>query len=755
MLGMLQRFFSLGAAALVAATFLPPGAAADARERKTPHVVPRASGPIRIDGVLDEEAWRGALSLELPFETDPGENIPSPTRTVCSFTADAAKVYVGCVATDPTPGRIRARYADRDTAFPDDLVGVVLDTFNDERRAFEFFVNPLGVQMDMVQDDVNQSEDSSWDAIWESAGRITATGYEVEMAIPFTSLRFQRGDGEQTWGLDVVRMWPRDRRFRIALNPKDRNVTCYLCQTSKITGFGDAEPGKNLEIDPTFTATRSMNSTTAAGDLDLEDSSYEPGLTARWGFTPNLTWSSAINPDFSQVEADAARLDVNEQFALFYPEKRPFFMEAADLFETPIQAIYTRTLADPDWGTKLTGKEGRNALGAFVVKDGTTNLLFPGSQESSLGSLDAENLSAVLRYRRDLGKSSALGAVVTSRQGDGYSNQVAGIDALIRPTTVDTLRLQWLGSATAYPDAVAAQFGQPTGTLRDDALLASYVHDTRNWAAQGSFQSFGPDFRADLGFVPQVGYGQMEAAGEYRWYGDASRWFNRMTAGAEWHETNDAAGNLIVRELEGSFTLDGPKELVLSPGVGARTQVYNGVAFDQSFVYLYFEMNPGKNSFIFLDSGYGDRIDFSYAPAPGQARQGRQLDLAPGLRYHFGRHVRLNLSYAFRRLTLPEGELFRANLTDLRLAYQANLRTLVRLILQYGDVEYSPLLSIGQTGGRDLFTQLLFSYKLNPQTALYLGGTDERTDSFAGATLDALEPTGRAIFFKVGYAWVP
>ncbi len=406
-----------------------------------PRHVPRATGPIRVDGAIDEPAWSDALALDLPYETEPGENTPADVATTCWITYDQDRLYAACRAHDPVPKEIRARYTDRDQAFSDDVVGVKLDTFNDGRRAFQFFVNPLGVQMDILQDDVNGGDDSSWDTIWDSAGRITETGYEVEISVPFSSLRFQRGDGDQTWGLDLVRFRPRSRVFRLALNTRDRGSNCELCRNGRITGFTGAEPGKNLEIVPTLTATReSTVESFPSGGLSQEDSTIEPGLTLRWGFTPNLALSATVNPDFSQVEADSARLDVNEEFALFYPEKRPFFLEGSDFFTTPIDAVYSRTVADPSWGTKVTGKEGANAVGVMVVQDEITNLLFPGSEGSDATTLYEENLSAVLRYRRDLGRSSAVGALVTMRDGDRYSNLVAGLDAVVRPTPSDSLR---------------------------------------------------------------------------------------------------------------------------------------------------------------------------------------------------------------------------------------------------------------------------------------------------------------------------
>jgi hypothetical protein len=759
MLERLRKIAPLAAALVLAplSGWAAEGSSGEAAAEQ-PHQVPRTEETIQVDGILDEPAWERALPLELGFETWPAENQPPPANTVCLFTYGGGHLYVGCRAGDPNPRKIRARFSDRDTAWSDDFVGIVIDTFNDERRAFEFFVNPLGVQMDLIQDDVNGREDSSWDAIWRSAGRVTEQGYEVEMAIPFSSLRFQRTQGDQIWGLDVVRIYPRDQRHRIGLHALDRNVACYLCQSSKIVGFEGAEPGKNLEVTPTFTASRTdAIDDYPDGDLVKEDDSAEPGLFVKWGFTPNMTLAGTLNPDFSQVEADVARLDVNEEFALFYPETRPFFLEGADFFESPVNAVYTRTVADPNWGARTTGKQGANGIGAFVVEDALTNLLFPGSQGSSLGSLDEESLAGVARYRHDVWKNSSVGGLVTARQSSDYHNFVYGADTQLRPTDRDRISVQLLASRTEYPDSIVEEYDQPSGEFSDRAFVLRYRHRTRNWSASASYEDFGEGFRADAGFVPRVDYRRPLIGGEYRWYGEEKHWWTQIGAGADWDQTEDQAGNLIERELEGWGWMNGPKQSFLWVGGGRRTRVFNEVSFPQDFVGAFFEITPTGDFSLFFDSDYGDRVDFSFAPEPGVARQGRQLDLRPGIRYNLGRHLKLNLTHSLRRLDLDQGRLFEADLTELRLVYQFNVRMFVRLITQYSKIDRDPSLYTDPVPAEseDLFNQLLFSYKVNSRTALYAGYSDEHANVFDDIETDSLAQTGRTFFAKIGYAWVP
>ena len=361
--------------------------------------VTRAASGIKVDGVLDEDAWKTAGVVPLPYEWAPGDNVPPPVETECLVTYDAKYLYVAFRAHDPKPGDIRAHLMDRDdtdTLIQDDHVGVMIDTFNDERRAFQFRVNPLGVQADAVFSEQDGVEDFSWDMIWNAVGRITTDGYIVEIGFPLKQLRFQAGEGPQTWGFEAFRSWPRNVRHRISSQARDRNKSCVLCQENKITGLEGLAQGRNVELDPTATFSRTDElASPDAGTLTSGNPDAELGLTGRWSITSSMTLNGTINPDFSQVEADVAQLDVNQRFALFYPEKRPFFLEGIDYFVTPIQSVFTRTVADPYYGAKLTGKQGANAVGVFVTRDSLNNLVFPSNAGSSEASLD-EDVSTVV-----------------------------------------------------------------------------------------------------------------------------------------------------------------------------------------------------------------------------------------------------------------------------------------------------------------------------------------------------------------------
>lgn len=348
------------------------------------YAVTAATSEIKVDGALDEKAWEDAVVIKVPYEWLPGDNIPSPVDTDCMVTFNTNNFYIAFRCYDPEPSKIRAHLMDRDatdTFIQDDHISIMIDAFNDERRGFQFRANPLGVQADANFSESEGYEDFSWDAIWDSKGKVTEWGWALEIAIPFNQLRFPRTEDVQTWGFSVERSYPRNVRHRMTSHRRDRDVTCIICQFNKITGIQGISPGLNIELDPTLTTIRTDSRENFLADPDAEmvngEVDPDPGITARWGITPNLILNAAVNPDFSQVEADVRELEVNTRFAIRYPEKRPFFLEGADFFLTPVEAVFTRTVADPDGGLKITGKVGKNAFGIFGAYDRINNLLFP------------------------------------------------------------------------------------------------------------------------------------------------------------------------------------------------------------------------------------------------------------------------------------------------------------------------------------------------------------------------------------------
>jgi len=715
--------------------------------------VRRAATPIKIDGVLDEEAWKTATVVDLPYEWFPGDNTTPPVKTEALITYDGDNLYVAFRCQDPDPKAIRSHLMDRDaitTFIQDDHVGFSIDTFNDERRAFQFRVNPFGVQVDGVFSEIDGEEDFSWDAIWNSAAQITADGWTAEIAVPFRQIRFPRTAAVQTWGFDIFRNYPRNVRHRISSRFTDRAKDCTLCQENKVTGFQGIAPGRNLELDPTLTGLRSDTlDSFPDGHLVKDKSTVDPGLTVRWGITPNVTLDATINPDFSQVEADVAQLAINTRFALFFPEKRPFFLEGADLFLTPFQAVFTRTVADPNWGAKLNLKEGKDALGVFVAEDSLNNLIIPSNQGSAFAFLDDNVDSGVVRYRRDVGERSALGVLYTDREGKGddYHNRVGGLDGFIRLTPSDTIRAQYLRSDTQYPLGVVQRFGQPAGAFDDDAVHLQYDHFARNWKGFVLYQDLGTDFRADSGFMPRVDVRNAEGQFQRFFYADRKGgWYSQASLGVHALRIEDHQGTLTDQNLELFGTYSGPLQSALDAHHFHNRTFFDGTTFDLDQELINFTINPTGGLKLAFSTQLGDDIDFD------NTRPARSVTLLPSAQVRLGPHLQVTASYEDEKLRVDGGQLFDAQLAQARIIYQFNVRTFVRAIVQYQDILRDPDLYTFPVRRRetDLFGQFLFSYKINPQTVLFAGYTDTRV----GLYQIPITQTDRSFFLKIGYAFL-
>jgi hypothetical protein len=729
--------------------------------------VRRAASKVEVDGRLDEAAWSSALVFDVPYEWQPGDNVEPPVKTDFLVTYDDENLYVAFKAYDPRPAEIRAHVMDRDlidTFVQDDHIVLMIDTFNDERRGFQFRVNPLGVQADAVFSQNEGIEDWSFDMIWDSAGRITEEGYIVEVAIPLAQIRFSVTEGSQTWGFDVGRSYPRSVRHRIAAARHERGNTCVLCQVVKVTGFESLKPGRNLEITPTVTANRNDVAgpgEPAPGPLQSGDEEFEAGVTARWGVTPNIALSAALNPDFSQVEADVAQINVNQRFALFFPEKRPFFLEGIDFFATPLDAVFTRTIVDPRWGGKVTGKQGDNAFGVFVAEDDvdTQFLTIPGNQGSFSVRMDEIVTTGVLRYRRDIGSGSSLGVLYTGREGDGtYHNRVAGLDGFGRFSPADTLRVQFLRSDTLYPDQVLAQLppgARSTDAFQGDAILADYRHNARDWSWSLRYHDREPEFRADAGFIPRVDLREALANVQRQIYGEQGKnWYSQINVGLWGSRTEDHSGQLTDEQFDLYANFSGPLQSFVEVSLDSNTnfvdrferRLYEDMTRFQVFSTI--QPNQVGRYEFFVD--FGETVDFT------NNQPADTLVLQPSAELKLGRNVNAKIDHTLQRLDVDGGELFEANLTQLRLIYNFNVRSFVRGIFQYLDLQQNPALYRDiirpaiEEETQTFFTQLLFAYKLNPQTVLFLGYTDDRV----GAADYSLTERERAFFFKVGYALV-
>ncbi|PCH63897.1 MAG: hydrolase [SAR86 cluster bacterium] len=717
-------------------------------QQESPYNIPRVSQAPNIDGTVQAQEWSDAYSITLDIETNPGDNIKSEVTAQALIMEDGETLYVAFIALDPDPSQIRAFYRDRDNLQNDDIVGIVLDTFNGERRAYEFFVNPLGIQRDAINDELNRSYDRSWNAIWESAGSINNEGYHVEMAIPLKQLRFPQGTDIQTWGIDLVRMYSRNTFHRVSHTPLDRDISCYLCAIAKMEGFADLEAGTNLEIIPTLTTRANQSRDGDNGSWQGSDINPEASLDIRWGITQDIYLNATVNPDFSQVEADSTQLDINNTFSLYFPERRTFFLDGADYFKTFANLVHTRNIAAPDYGVKLTGKSGRHSYGILNANDTFTSFVIPESLSSSvatLGEIDSD--VSIGRYNFDVGEKSSIGAIVTNRSSSGYSNNVVALDGVFHLSDQDTVYIQSMHSKSAYPGQIQEDYDQ-SDKLSDSSTVIDYRHFDRRWDWRAQFLDYGKDFRADLGFINRVDYKKQVYTAGHTWRWDDQNFFTRIRIAADYDRTEDQSGLQLEEETEFMLNMNGPMQSYLSGLFGGSETYWDGQYFDERFAQINTGFSPLPNLSIGLHLRDEDIVDFT------NTQLGHSKRFGTNIRYQWGQHLQLDLQQTLQQFDVQDGRLFTANITDAKASYQFDARSFLRFTVQYSDNERNPELYTNEVRSQNkkLSSQLLYSYRLNAVSRFFIGYADS---GFADDSQQSIQTTDRSIFAKFSYAWLP
>ncbi len=707
--------------------------------------VPLVQSDYQVDGRLDEPFWKQALAIDLPFEVDPAINAPAPQKTTAYLVDTGHSILVGFRAQDTQPQSIRARLRDRDDLFDDDFVGIILDTYNDNVRALEFFVNPLGAQADLIRDESRGDSDKSWDAIWNSAGRITQEGYEVEMEIPYIELQMPPTSGKKVWGITFLRSLPRDFRRQLMDRPLDRNNACFLCQSRRFNGFAGAKLGRDLEITPSFTAKAEQQRPVLSADYTNPNTNWQPSVDINWGISPNVTLNATINPDFSQVETDAAQLNVNETFALYYPERRPFFLENADYFRTRFNLIHTRNIADPDYGIRLVGKSGDNAWGAFLTNDNFTTVLLPGTFGSSLASLDRNSLDFAGRFRHDMENASTAGILMTHRSAENYTNSVVSADGRYRLSDSVTFDAQLAYSQTHNPPEITTRHGVTTHT-QGMAIHAAFQHSSQNWNNRLAFRELDQDFRADLGFINKVGYREISLNNRYSWFGPPNGWWSRVNTFFNWDYSQTENRRLLENKIVAGSFIHAMKQSRLGLIGVLRKRLWNSHYFDEKSLGLRSSIRPSSRWQLGLGIRRGDTIDFA------NNTLGMQDNIDMQLTTNLGIHFTGSINHNYRHLQRDKSTVFTANQTDARLSWQFDIRQRLRLALVYTRVNRNPAMYDTRVNQRStsLNTQLIYSYKLNPKTLIYLGYSDGARNDDA---TDTLRRTNRTLFAKFSYAW--
>ena len=721
---------SLASSALFAAAPPPPPPI---------HVNP-AAGPINIDGDLGDAGWQGAAKIDTFYETSPGDNIPAKVKTVAWLTYDAKAFYIGIKAYDPNPSAIRAPYVERDNVIgTDDNIAIFLDTRNDKRSALELRVNPRGVQADGIFNDANGSEDFSPDFFYDTAAKIDSDGWSAEYRIPFSSLRYSHKD-VQTWNILIWRNYPRDFRYAFHSGPIPRDSSCVVCNAHPLVGFNNLPEAGHLVAAPYVTAQSLAHPRDGIGTpFKTDPVRTDTGLDVKWNPSADHAVDLTLNPDFSQVETDVPQITVNQRFAVFYPEKRPFFLEGFDLFDTPLQVLYTRTITSPRWGVRGTGKIGGTAYTALITSDRGGGLaIIPGPVSSFFAPQDFESTSAIARVRHDIGKSF-VGAVLSAHEiNGGGHNRVFGPDFQWRPNDSDAVTAELLASDTTNPNRPDLSPAWNGRSSRSHAFVANWSHlkSTHDWFVEA--RDLGDGFRADLGFVPQVGYREYDGSFGLRFFPESSPLRFIRTSFVVDYQT-DSDGATILRRAGPGILILGVKNLQVQANLRVREQVRSGgQMLDQTYGTYVVQFDPSRRFPRIGIQGFGGQsIDFATNRVGNGANATVFATVRPLDQLTF------DVSSGHEWLNVAGGRAYTARVERLKTIYSFSAKSLVRFIAQYQDTKFP-----GGVHDGGFLGSVLYSYKLNWQTVLFLGYGDDRLLSEDNRLLRA----DRSFFFKVSYA---
>lgn len=683
---------------------------------------------------LATELARSMAKLENFVQWIPRDGAPASQRTEAYLGYDSEYLYIVMLCFDTHPERLRARLSRREDIFRDDRVDVFLDTFNDQRRSYAFTVNPYGVQADAtwVERESNQY-DISFDTVWESDGRLTDQGYQVWIAIPFQSLRFPPVE-EQEWGIILTRFITRSNEGAFWPHVSSR-IEGRLNQSARLIGLTGISPGRNIQIVP-YAFFRSFKTLdTGSPPRFIRDrADLEAGVDFKAVIRDSLVFDATLNPDFNQVESDEPQVTVNQRFEVFFPEKRPFFLENASFFETPINLFFSRRIADPSFGARLTGKAGGWAIGALYADDQSV-----GEGRTADDPLaGAASHYSVFRLNRDISSQSTVGLIFTDRRLEDSFNRVGGVDARIKFTRNWVATLQGVTSSTRLLDGT-----ESSGPAYDAVLQRS----GRQLGYTLEYKDRSPGFRTQTGFLPgsrgsdrpgQPGVRRVQLRPDirsarqlvtYRFRPEGRyliAWGPDVTVNPTW--LHDGSPLDLLYGLDLTWELTGQTYLTgFYTGLQERLQpedfpsLVQRTRFSSARQGFSWRTHFATNLAIQGEIARGTVVNLvpveGIPPALANSSQGNlQMTWFP---LHF---VRIEGGYILSRLldrTNTES-VFNNHIFRTKVNTQFNRQDSLRVIVQYDTLLANPSRTFLETD-KNLNLDFLFTHLVNPWTALYVG----------------------------------
>ena len=708
----------------------------------------RTDTPPDIDGRLDDVVWRSAATITEFTQESPLEGAPATEDTEVYIAFDDDNLYFGFYLHYSDPSIMRANRVDRDRAMQDDLITIYIDTFLDQQRSFEFDLNAYNVQGDGI---VNSSRggrgggrippaDRSWDVLFFSAASIVDDGYVAEMVVPFKSIRYpsREPDAPHQWGFQIVREIKGKNQENDVWAPMSRDVSGFMQQMGVMEGMANLSTSRNLEFLPTFTAVQFGSLNDSTGDFVNQDTDPEAGLNVKYGVTSNLTADFTLNPDFSQIESDRPQIEVNRRFPLFFRELRPFFVEGAEIFNFPgpVTFVHTRTMVDPVWGTKLTGKTGKFALGVLTANDKA-----PGNVDDVTDPRFDETAQTFIgRVKYDVYSESHLGAIFTDREFLDSSSMLGGVDGSFRLSRSRSTNFRVIGTQNRDLDGVERSGHVYDASIRDNGRNLS-------WFA-AAFE-ISPDFETEVGFVRRTDQRRGTGNISYRWWPESwiINWGPRLSYGRNWNFD----GVLEDENASLGVNVDFAKSIRFNTSVDRDMERFGGIDFFTTEYSVGGGVNTSRAFSIGGNYSRGDQIFFDVdSPFLGTGtRAGFNVTVRPSAR--LSSQINVNTSRLIDRRT-GDDDVFNVKIFRAQSVLTFNDRLLMRNISEYN------------TFDKELDFNLLFTYRVNAGTVFFFGYDDHyrQADQLDGDRdgdgideqlffTDELRRTNRAIFTKLRY----
>ncbi len=725
--------------------------------------VPRVNNAeIDIDGDLKESAWLKAKRFDNFSEVDPGDNTKPSVNTEAFIFYDDENIYIGYKCYENDIKSIRKTFTSRDLIFSDDWAGFFFDTYNEKKQAYELIVNPYGIQADLMWN-APGNEDETYDAIWHSAAKIHDNMWTCEMVIPFKSIRFPNRS-EQVWNFHLIRNHPRKNREQICWDPISRDDPTLYSHAPVMNGIKDIKGGKNLEVLPYALGSQSGKISdfgNADSDFNNDKVKGQFGVNVKYGITSNLTSDLAINPDFSQVESDAAQVDVNNTFALFYPEKRPFFIEGNDIFKSPMNVVYTRSINNPLFAFKLTGKIGRTDVGYTVAYDQKSPFIIPFQEYSDFIATDRTSTSNIIRLKQAIDKNdSYIGLILTDREVnkdtkkafdvDGY-NRVFGFDGNLRfleNYNVNFQSLRLFSREINYPDYYnpgTFDNGKYTAALDGEyfAGFSNYLslnRSARHWNFNLSYNDASPVARRDNGFNSNNDFRTVQTWQGYTLYPEG-KVIKRIEPSLFGFLRYDYDGKIREQFAQAQLFFRFPMQI----NTTLSYFLFNNESFKGKFLQdvRRVSINMNLQSLSWLQGGFyiatGKSIVRNDDPYIGYVNDYEvwgtikpvdRITLENTYNYY-----ELLKEYAGEKIFA--GYIFR-NKTNIQVTKNLSARIIFQYDTFSGNFNFSPLIS----------------YKLNPFTIFYIGSTYDYNDVVTTQN-DIYKKvlTDRQYFMKLQYLW--